>query len=241
MKNVCEKTVGQMVADDYRTAQVFRNHKIDFCCKGDRSIQEVAERNNLDIELLLKEIAGVQAQNTDNLTDFKSWSPDLLADYIEKKHHRYVEEQIPVLKGYLNKLCKVHGQSHPELHMINEQFNLSAAHLSMHMKKEELVLFPWVRKMVEAQKQQISPGVPFFDTVNHPIQMMLREHEDEGERFRLISSLSNDYNPPEDACNTYRVTFSLLREFEEDLHQHIHLENNILFPKAELLEQQLVS
>ncbi len=212
-----------------------------FVVKATEAIQEVAERNNLDIELLLKEIAEVQAQNADNPTDFKSWSPDLLADYIEEKHHRYVEEQIPVLKGYLNKLSKVHGKSHPELLLINEQFNLSASRLSMHMKKEELVLFPWVRKMVKARQQQISPGEPFFDTVRHPIQMMLREHDDEGERFRLIASLSNDYHPPADACNTYRVAFSLLREFEEDLHQHIHLENNILFPKAELLEQKIVS
>src|SRR5690606_22324524 len=115
MEQTMEKTVGQIVAEDYRTAQVFKNHKIDFCCKGNRSIQEVAEKNNLDAEVLLKELEEVQQQSQGEYTNFESWSLDLLADYIEKKHHRYVEERIPVLKQYLDKLCKVHGQRHPEL------------------------------------------------------------------------------------------------------------------------------
>ncbi|MEB8328375.1 iron-sulfur cluster repair di-iron protein [Flavobacteriaceae bacterium KMM 6897] len=236
-----EKTIGQMVAEDYRTAQVFKNHKIDFCCKGNRSIQEVAEKKNLDVEALLSEIDEVQRQMDNENTDFKSWPLDLLADYIEKKHHRYVENGIPVLKQYLNKLCKVHGERHPELLDITEHFNASAGELTMHMKKEELVLFPWVRKMVKAEQQHEPLDKPHFGTVKNPIGMMMQEHENEGERFSLIAELSNDYNPPDDACNTYRVAFSLLKEFEDDLHRHIHLENNILFPKAELLEQKLMA
>ena len=239
MNNTIEKTIGQMVAEDYRTAQVFKNHKIDFCCKGNRSLQEVAEKNNLNVDVLLREMDEVQLQNNNEIIDFKSWPLDLLTDYIEKKHHRYVEEHIPVLKQYLNKLCKVHGEQHPELLEITQHFNASAGELAMHMKKEELVLFPWVRKMVKAEQLNENPGAPNFGTVRNPIQMMMQEHDNEGERFRQIAALSNDYNPPADACNTYRVAFSLLQEFEEDLHRHIHLENNILFPKAEALEKQL--
>jgi regulator of cell morphogenesis and NO signaling len=239
MNSTMERTIGQMVADDYRTAQVFKNHKIDFCCQGNRSIQEVAENKNMDIDVLLREIDEVQRQNNTENTDFKSWPLDLLADYIEKKHHRYVEDSIPVLKQYLDKLSRVHGERHPELFTITEHFNASAGELAMHMKKEELVLFPWVRKMVKAAQQNENPGAPHFGTVRNPIQMMMQEHDNEGERFRAIAALSNDYNPPADACNTYRVAFSLLQEFEEDLHRHIHLENNILFPKAEALEKQL--
>ncbi len=234
---VQEKTIGQMVAEDYRIAQVFKNHKIDFCCQGNRSIKEVAEKHRLEADTLLQEIDQVQKEpNNDNI-DFKSWPIDLLADYIEKKHHRYVEERIPVLKQYLNKLCKVHGERHPELFEINEHFIASAGELAMHMKKEELVLFPWVRKMVKARQQNEPLGKPHFGSVNNPISTMMQEHDNEGERFRKIAALSNQYTPPEDACNTYHVGFSLLQEFEEDLHRHIHLENNILFPKAEALEK----
>lgn len=228
-----------MVAEDYRTAQVFKNHKIDFCCKGNRSLQEVAEKHNLDVDMLLGEIDEVQRQTRSDNTDFKTWPLDLLADYIEKKHHRYVEAQIPVLKQYLNKLCKVHGERHPELFKIDEHFNASAGELAMHMKKEELVLFPWVRKMVKSEQENETLVRPHFGTVKNPIAMMMQEHENEGERFMLIARLSNDYHPPEDACTTYRVAFSLLKEFEEDLHRHIHLENNILFPKAESMEREL--
>ena len=234
---VQEKTIGQMVAEDYRIAQVFKNHKIDFCCQGNRSIKEVAEKHRLEADTLLQEIDQVQKEpNNDNI-DFKSWPIDLLADYIEKKHHRYVEERIPVLKQYLDKLCKVHGDRHPELLEINEHFIASAGELAMHMKKEELVLFPWVRKMVQARQQNEPLDKPHFGSVNNPISTMMQEHDNEGERFRKIAALSNQYTPPEDACNTYHVGFSLLREFEEDLHRHIHLENNILFPKAEALEK----
>ena len=241
MNNIIEKTIGQMVAEDYRTAQVFRNHKIDFCCKGNRSLQEVAKKHQLDADALLREIDEVQQQNNNDNTDFKSWPLDLLADYIEKKHHRYVEERIPVLKQYLIKLCRVHGERHPELLEINEHFNASAGELAMHMKKEELLLFPWVRKMVKAEQQKEDLGKPHFGTISNPIQTMMQEHDNEGERFRQIAALSTNYNPPSDACNTYRVAFSLLQEFEEDLHRHIHLENNILSPKAELLEQKFIS
>jgi len=239
MEDTLETTIGQMVAQDYRTAQVFKNHRIDFCCKGNRSVQEVAQKQNLDVDVLLGELDQAREQADNASTDFKSWPLDLLADHIEKKHHRYVEGQIPVLKQYLNKLCKVHGGRHPELFEVTEHFNKTAGELSMHMKKEELVLFPWVRKMARAEQLHEPLDRPHFGTVKNPIAKMMEEHENEGERFSLIAELSNDYTPPADACNTYRVAFSLLQEFEEDLHRHIHLENNILFPKAEALELKL--
>ncbi|MEQ8420621.1 MAG: iron-sulfur cluster repair di-iron protein [Arenibacter algicola] len=239
MENLMTKNIGEIVAENYRTAQVFKNHKIDFCCKGNRSIVEVAEKSKLDPNLLLQEIETVQHQTNDDIIDFKTWPLDLLADYIEKKHHRYVEAQIPILNQYLAKLCRVHGDRHPELYEITEHFNKSAGELAMHMKKEELIVFPAVRKMIQSKQYGSTLAEQHFGTIQNPIQMMMMEHENEGDRFRLIEELSNNYNPPADACNTYRVTFSLLQEFEEDLHRHIHLENNILFPKAIALEKEL--
>ncbi len=239
MNDTMEKTVGQMVAENYRTAQVFKNHKIDFCCKGNRTLQEVVEKKGLNLESLIQELDIAQNENQGDEPDFKTWPLDLLIDYIEKKHHRYVEQQIPILKQYLNKLCKVHGDRHPELFDIFEHFNASAGELAMHMKKEELVLFPWIRKMVNGPTSGSTMEQPHFGTVKNPIKMMMEEHENEGDRFEKIADLSNDYTPPADACTTYRVAFSLLQEFEEDLHRHIHLENNILFPKSEILEYNL--
>ncbi len=235
-----EKTVGQIVADDYRSAPVFEKFGIDFCCTGNRSIEEACKQNNVDPKELTKALETALAETTTPTTDFKSWPLDLLADYIEKRHHRYVEERIPIIKQNLDKLVQVHGAKHPELLKINELFIASAGEFAMHMKKEELMLFPFIRKMVRAKKNNEPLAEPRFGTVKNPIQTMMREHDNEGESFRQIEALSNNYTPPADGCNTYKVTFALLKEFQGDLHMHIHLENNILFPKAEELEKEMV-
>jgi regulator of cell morphogenesis and NO signaling len=233
-----EKQIGQFVAEDYRTAAVFSKYKIDFCCNGNRSIQEVCDKKGIDSNVLLDELQAILSKKDGESIDYKSWPLDLLIDYIEKKHHRYVEEKIPVLRQFLDKLCRVHGERHPELLKINELFTASAGELAAHMKKEELMLFPFVKKMVHATLEKSAIQSPQFGTVENPISMMMQEHDNEGERFRQIAALTDNYNPPADACNTYKVTFAMLEEFEKDLHLHIHLENNILFPKAVKLEQQ---
>ncbi len=234
-----QKPIGQFVADDFRTAAVFSNYGIDFCCNGDRTLEDVCEKNGLEVNALLSELQAVLRSSSDQSIDYKSWPLDLLVDYIEKKHHRYVEAKIPVLIQFLNKLCSVHGARHPELLKINELFTASANGLTSHMKKEELILFPFVKRMVTAKHEATAIESPQFDTVNSPIASMMEEHDIEGERFRQIAELSNNYNPPADGCNTYKVTYAMFQEFEQDLHLHIHLENNILFPGAVKLEQQL--
>lgn len=149
-----------------------------------------------------------------------------------------METKIQEITPFLHKVVRVHGNLHPELIEIEQLFKESAGELTAHMKKEELILFPYIRKMVEAQRSGTQVQAP-FGTVHNPIRMMMHEHDSEGERFRKIAALSNNYTPPADACNTYKVTYSLLKEFEEDLHLHIHLENNILFPKSIELENIL--
>lgn len=233
-----KKQIGEWVAEDFRTAAVFSKYKIDFCCNGNRSITEACAKKAINSDALLLELEQVTNTTRNETIDYKSWSLDLLIDYIEKKHHRYVSEKIPVLKQFLNKLCKVHGERHPELVTINELFTASAGELTMHMKKEELILFPFVKKLVKANIEGNLVNSPQFETVENPIAGMMKEHDNEGARFRKIAKLTNDYTPPSDACNTYKVTFAMLHEFEKDLHLHIHLENNILFPKAITLEAQ---
>jgi regulator of cell morphogenesis and NO signaling len=230
--------IGELVAKDYRTASVFKKHGIDFCCQGNRTINNACTEKSIDVQLVIDDLNAQLQSQSNQASDYNSWPLDLLADYIEKKHHRYVESKTQEIKSYLDKICRVHGNRHHELHQINEHFNATAHELATHMKKEELVLFPFVRKMAKANQEHSKIDAPHFGTVQNPIQMMMNEHNTEGERFRKINALSNNYTPPEDACSTYKVTFALLKEFEQDLHLHIHLENNILFTKAIELEKQ---
>ncbi|MBK6264945.1 iron-sulfur cluster repair di-iron protein [Marivirga sp. S37H4] len=232
MNTIKEQTIGELVAKDYRAATVFEAFGIDFCCKGNRSIEEACDKkkiNSAEVKSALDKIFAVKKEGD---IDFKSWPMDLLADYIEKKHHRYVQERIPLLSQYLDKLCKVHGDSHPELFKIRDEFKESATELTAHMGKEEDILFPYIRQMVNFEMAGTAIDPPYFGTVKNPISMMMDEHEAEGDRFERIVELTSGYTPPTDACNTYRVTYQLLEEFEKDLHKHIHLENNILFPAA---------
>ncbi|MEZ0130887.1 iron-sulfur cluster repair di-iron protein [Flavobacterium sp. LBUM151] len=238
MENLKNKTVGSFVAQDFRTAAVFTKYQIDFCCKGNRTINEVCEKQEIDADLLMQNVYDILQSQNDSTIDFNSWPLDLLVDYIEKTHHRYVEEKTPILVQFLDKLCKVHGGGHPELFKINELFTAGAGELSQHMKKEELMLFPFIKRMVKTKESNGVLTQPSFGTVSNPIAMMMQEHENEGDRFREIAELTNNYTPPADGCTTYKVTFAMLKEFEEDLHKHIHLENNILFPKAVILEEE---
>jgi regulator of cell morphogenesis and NO signaling len=240
MTLINEKTIGQIVAEDYRTASVFKSYGIDFCCKGNRTVLEVCGQKDIAVETLQEALEKNTGQERSANPNFNRWALDLLVDYIEKKHHRYVHGKIPELNVYLEKLCKVHGQNHPELFEIKELFTASANELFSHMHKEEKILFPIIRAMAEAELNGTTNiHRPPFGAVGNPITMMMQEHDNEGERFRKIAALTDGYRPPTDACTTYRVAFALLEEFEEDLHQHIHLENNILFPKAIELEKKL--
>ncbi|UKB77897.1 iron-sulfur cluster repair di-iron protein [Chryseobacterium sp. MEBOG07] len=232
--------IGNMVAEDFRTAAIFKRHGIDFCCKGGRTIEEACSNKKLPPEKIYEELEALP-KNENASIDFNSWPLDLLADYIEKTHHRYVEEKTPVLQAFLEKLCKVHGERHPELFEINTLFNESAHDLAAHMKKEELILFPFVRNMMKAKISGGSLQQPVFGTVENPVHMMQHEHTVEGDRFRKIAEITDEYLPPADGCNTYKVAFAMLQDFENDLHKHIHLENNILFPKAIRLEKEFTA
>ncbi|MCB0835661.1 MAG: iron-sulfur cluster repair di-iron protein [Bacteroidetes bacterium] len=240
MKISKANTIGEIVAQNYRAASVFNSYKIDFCCKGNRNLEEVCNQKNIPLPKIQEELQNAIQSDDPNQPDYNQWPIDLVIDIIEKKHHRYVTNKIPEISAYLKKICAVHGDNHPELIEIKHLFDQSAGALSMHMKKEELILFPFARKLVKmkAGESNAMESAP-FGSVNNPINMMLHEHDTEGERFRQIAALTNEYSPPAGACTTYRVTFSMLKEFEEDLHLHIHLENNIVFPKVAELEKEL--
>ena len=231
--------IGQIVAENYKAAAVFKKHGIDFCCNGNRTIERATGKKEGGPDQLIRELQEAVAEKNNGGIDFKSFPLDLLADYIEKTHHRYVEQKIGEITPFLRKIVQVHGMNHPELMEVERLFLASAGDLSAHLKKEELMLFPYIRSLVKAQLSGGSKPEHVIGTAAAYIAEMEKEHDAEGERFRTISALTDHYTPPEDACSTYRVTFSMLEEFEEDLHRHIHLENNILFPKAVRLEELL--
>ncbi|MGO2101519.1 MAG: iron-sulfur cluster repair di-iron protein [Psychroflexus halocasei] len=239
MTQLLQKQIGELVAQDYRTAAIFSNYGIDFCCKGNRQIDEVCTKKKINTAQIEAELDAILNAKTTGEPDFKQWPLDLLADYVEKTHHRYVESKSQPLLQFLDKLCKVHGARHPELFTINKAFIELAQELASHMKKEELILFPFIKKLVQAELTNQKIDQPHFGSVENPIDMMEHEHETAGDLLRIIENETSGYQPPADACNTYRVTYAMLKEFEEDLHKHIHLENNILFPKSIQLEKRL--
>ncbi|QYN48722.1 iron-sulfur cluster repair di-iron protein [Apibacter sp. ESL0432] len=238
MEHNWNATIGEIVAENYQTASVFSKYGIDFCCKGDRTIEQACDKKSIDIKELTDQLNEAIAVREENI-DFKSWPPDLLADYIEKIHHQYIREKSPSLLKFLNKVQKVHGFWHPELVEVYHLFETSVNDLEAHIQKEERILFPFIRQLNEAKNKNLPFVTPHFGTVQNPIEMMKHDHDIEGERFKRICELTQNYTPPMEACNTYRVSFAMLDEFEQNLHKHIHLENNILFPKAIQLESSM--
>lgn len=235
MEKLKETTVGSMVANDLKVAAVFDKYGIDYCCKGNRTFDQVCKIHGLDSDKLLDEISSAVDAPSKAGYDFNNWPIDLLADYIEKTHHRYVQRAIPEIVRKLEKITDVHGEGHPELSDVLQMFKDSAIALTNHMRKEEMILFPHIRGMV-SEGIAASDQMPQLNSVVNPIRQMMAEHDTEGERFSVISTITNGYTVPDDGCNTYRLTMDMLKEFENDLHIHIHLENNILFPKALKLE-----
>lgn len=230
--------IGDIVKENFRTAQVFEKNKIDFCCGGGISLEEACKKSDTDISELLPELESLVMSNDPDSKYINSLELDELCDYIEKRHHSFVNENLPFLQQKLDKLCDVHGDNHPELFEVRDLFAGAAGNLSSHMKKEELVLFPYIRKMVKIKNKGLTTDEN-FGNAKSAIDVMEDEHQAEGERFEKISELTSDYTCPPDGCNTFRVTYQTLNDFEEDLHRHIHLENNILFKKALVLEKEL--
>lgn len=231
--------IGAVAARDARAAQIFNRYGLDYCCGGQKSLEEACADANVPVEQVRADLEALSQKRTaDPQQDFSAMSPDALTRYIEEVHHRYTDEAVEFIGNSLVRVVAVHGNHHPELVDVQKVFADMRGSLVVHMKKEEFMLFPYIRKMVTAGKQA---GAPVFGSVASPIAAMMHEHDDDGERLRQLSVLTNGYAPPDDACNTYRATYAAMKELDEDLRIHIHLENNILFPAALELEKEIKS
>lgn len=238
MKTInADDLIGEIVAIDYRKAAVFTSYGIDFCCHGNRSVQEACDSAGIYITEVLTEL-NKALPISESTVNIETMPIGQIIEYIRNVHHKYVRQQVPVIKEMLSKVVKVHGHNHPELIEVYELFDSGVDDLLIHLGKEEQILFPMILRLSEVSLDggDISE-VPF--SLEVPMHVMKNEHAIEGDRYKRISDLTCKYSAPQEACTTYKTVFQLLKEFEEDLHKHIHLENNVLFPAASLLEESL--
>ena len=234
------RTLTEIVTDNFHAAVVFEKYNLDYCCRGKRQFEDACKENSIDPNSVIIDLEKINNNVTVNEQNYDEWELDFLIDYIINNHHQYIRRMIPLIAEYGRKAAVAHGENHPELLKISEIFAVVYKDLRQHMLKEEQILFPFIKQIVQAKKNNGHAEKPYFGSVQHPIRMLEAEHENAGDGFIEIKQLSKDYKIPADACPTYSAFYNGLMEFEKDLHKHIHLENNILFPKAIVLENEIL-
>lgn len=236
-----DETLGEIAAKDLRKAQVFKKYGLDFCCGGKKTVKEACTEKGLDVTRIEQELQHADKLVASRPLPYNEWGLDFLADYIVNTHHSYVRKNLPDIKTYADKVARVHGSHHPELVRVKQLVDEIYNELMSHMIKEEQVLFPYIKELTAAKNKTAQLGAVHFGTVKNPITMMEHEHETVARHLAEIRELTGNYRLPDDACASYSLLYRMLDEFEEDLHVHVHLENNILFPKALEIEKELTN
>jgi len=226
MKNYKDINIGEIVTQDFRAAEIFKNAGIDFCCGGSQSLEQACKEKKLDSSVLETELAKLEMTTVNAMHNFNEWNLDFLCDYIVNTHHKTVMKLLPQLTVYTQKIAQVHGANHQELIAISALFAEINTELLQHLRNEEEVLFPAIKELLINNSDEAKA------TIISEINRMKGEHEFAGGAMDKINVLSDNYSVPADGCSTYQVAYKLLEQFEDDLHIHVHLENNILYPKA---------
>jgi len=239
MSPTTEKTVRELALENATATRVFEKLGIDYCCGGNKSLEEACRTANLNVDQVLDSLEMAE-QSAHAAQKDSDWQVEPLADliaHIKNTHHKYTREEMARLGPLFDKVCTVHGKNHPELLQIRGIFEGLTQELTTHLMKEEMVLFPYIVRMEEAaiEKEPIVPAP--FGTVQNPVSMMEHEHDSAGNALRAMREVSSGYSAPADSCISYQTLYKALAAFETDLHQHIHLENNILFPRAIAMEK----
>lgn len=234
--------VTDFVTHDYRAADVFLKYDIDFCCSGKMPLELACESRGLETETVLKELKQVIRHSASNIVlEFDAWNLDFLADYILNIHHRYLEKALPEANEYVNRFLLGHKKKFPELAELEIIMKRMMKEIPPHMKKEEEIIFPYIKQIFHAWQHKESYASLLIRTLRKPVEeVMQSEHESVGKQLHRMREITQNYNLPEKTCVTHRVTFSKLKELDTNLVQHIHLENNILFPKAIAMEKELL-
>ena len=219
-------SIGDIVAQDHRAASIFKEAGIDFCCGGKKSIEQACIEKNIDPEEIRKKLQNLETVPNTTTHNFNEWDLGFLSDYIVNAHHKYVKRTLPEVMFYTQKIADVHGDRHPELIEVADLFSQINRELLQHMENEEKVLFPAIKAVQNSGSEDAK------EIISDEIARLSGEHEFAGGAMDKINEITSNYMVPEDGCNSYRLAFRLLNEFEDDLHVHVHLENNILFPKS---------
>lgn len=238
--NLALERIGNVVGHDYRTADAFKKHGLDFCCGGGKTIQQACADNNVDTDSLIQDLVDAMKSSGPHM-DHTAMSASELVDYILDAHHDYVSENVLLIQQYADKVAAVHGQANPEVVQVRNVFKELGQELMFHMVKEEQVLFPYIKRMERCAEKRTTAPPPPFGSVSNPIHAMEHEHEGAGQLMARLAELTSDFTPPPHACQTYKVLYAKLREFTDDLKMHVHLENNVLFAKAIALEESMVT
>lgn len=234
------ETIGEIVAKDLRKSEVFKKYGIDFCCGGKKTVKQVCEEQGLDYQQVLADLQEpIEGPATGANMNYEDWALDFLADFVVNTHHSYVRKYLPEIKQYAAKVAQVHGPQHPELHEVNSLFLQVDQEMTEHMVEEEEVLFSTIKKIVEAQKNNTQYENNTGKTFGELVRETEEEHDSVGRAMERIRKITDNYTLPSDACTSYSLLFQMLEEFESDLFIHIHLENNVLFVKAEEIEASL--
>jgi regulator of cell morphogenesis and NO signaling len=239
MSVTAERTVRELVLEYPALTRVFEKLSIDYCCGGGKTLEEACQAADVDEEQVMRSLrAANEAEGAGR--NGRDWQAARLADliaHIQATHHKYTREEIGRLGPLFDKVCSVHGKNHPELDVMRGTFGALAEELTTHLMKEEMMLFPYIVRMEEAsiEKGPVAPSP--FGSVANPVAMMMHEHDSAGGALRGLRQASNGYAAPPDACISFQTLYRALSELEADLHQHIHLENNILFPRAIEMER----
>lgn len=227
--NLESRKIGDIVTDNFKAAEIFKKYGIDFCCGGNSPLRQTCDEMNIDAAVLTLELMELAGQPADASHNFKEWNLSFLCDYIVNTHHQTVTTLMPKVLAYTRKIADVHGSHHPELLHIADLFSKINDELIPHLKNEEELLFPAIKDVLNTGSAQSK------ETIKSEIARMSKEHEFAGEAMDRINKLSSGYLLPPDACNSYNIAFKLLEQFEDDLHIHVHLENNIMYPRALML------
>jgi len=234
-------TVREVAIEMPQSTRLFEKLNIDYCCGGSRSLTEACNSAGLEVDDVLGMLKTASHEGKLENVDFQRLLIADLVGHILGTHHVYTKDEMTRLDSLIKKVISAHGENHPELRTVGELFDRLCADLKPHMFKEEQILFPYILALAHACAE--NQGAPFapFGTVNNPVRMMMMEHDTAGEILRDLRNVTSNYTTPSDGCMSYRALYEALEAFEKDLHQHIHLENNILFPRAVDLEAQLTS
>lgn len=230
MENIAQQTLAGIALSNHAFIPVLEKYSLDFCCRGKRTLEDVCTEKNIPVAAVVNDLQNTLTTTQPHLP-FTDMTAEQLITYIMIHHHFYVKNSVATIHSHIQKVATKHGERYPHMQGVLDRFSAVVADLLPHMEKEERILFPRIKQLVEESKQEaISPAAVSF--LAAPIQMMEAEHDAAGQLMFEIRELTNNYIPPSDACTTHRVCLDELKAFEKDLHQHVHLENNILFPKA---------